>query len=376
MKKSLLFILIVGIIFSGFIGCRHTQTAGNEPESSETVTNEQETEDIPTIFDKILSGEPINEIQSLYDFTEVFRVQDYYAIGANTHGENKVMVLYSGKEGAVAIVYDISNGKEKSRIEMDIELSLNARPVGVNEEFSYICEENGVFIYLDWENEEYEIIELDDTPMSYLMLGDGESIYYTVEDDCNIYTYIYGSERCYSVYDGSDIVNNLELKYLIAAGTSIVLYVESEGYSGYAQLSIEMQELTVFDSLSGELIYNDNEYIYTAPDKANSIFIYNPMTPRVSKEFKIENPKEIETLIFYKDEGLFLTRVKEPAETIRFYDLEEGILKNQLIVSEEYEVLDVEYFGDSLCVLVECRDENGEYRPLIWNTDIIEEILE
>ena len=377
MRKKILFLLTIGLVFTALTGCRDTSTTGTEPESSESVTKETETEPSHTIFDQVVAGEPINDLKSLFNISETVRIQDYYAVGANTHGDKEIMILYRGEEDSLCVVYDIASGKEKARIEMDVELSLNAVSVGVNTDFSYIREENGTFIYLDWKNEEYEIIQLEAVPKSYLILGEGETIYYTLEDDCNVYAYIYGSERSYSVYDGSDEVSSLELRYLISAGTSIILYVESEGYTGYAQLSLELQELTVFDSLSGKLIYNDNEYLYTVPDKPKSILLYDPMTPRLSKEFRIENEEEIEQLTFYRDEELFLTKVTEDGATvIRFYDLNAGILKNQLIIPENIIVTKAEYFEHSLCVFVECRDENGEYYPLIWNTDIIEEILE
>ncbi len=376
MKKNILLLLTMGIIITAMTGCRDTSTAGADPESVETTSKEQETSEL-TIFDQVIAGEAVNDIESLYDFTDTARVQDYYAVGACPHGEDMIMVLYANEEASMCVVYDITNGKEKERIEMDVALSLKAKPVGVSSDFAYIREDNGVLIYLDWKNNQYEVVQLDDEPESLLMLGEGEAVYYTVSDDCNIYNYIHGSNNCYSIYDGSDVVDSLELRYLISAGTSIILHVESEGYTGYAQLSIEMQELTVFDGLSGELIYNDNEYIYTVPEKQDSILIYNPMTPRVIKEFRVENPEEICNLTLYSEEGLFLTQVEEENEkVIRFYDLNNGILKNQLVIPSEYKVIGVDYFENSLCVLVEGRIENGEYRMLIWNTDIIEEILE
>lgn len=376
MKKNILLLLTMGIIITAITGCRDTSTAGTDPESPEATTKEQQTDEL-TIFDQVIAGEAINDIGSLYDFTEIGRIQDYYAVGACPHGENLIMVLYANEESSMCIVYDITNGKEKERIEMDVVLSLEAKPVGVSTDFAYIRETDGVLIYLDWKNNQYEVVQLEDEPESLLMLGEGEAVYYTVAEDCNVYNYIHGSNNCYSVYDGSDIVNSLELRYLISAGTSIILHVESENYTGYAQLSLEMQELTVFDGLSGELIYNDNEYIYTVPDKPDSILLYNPMTPRVVKEFRIENAEEINNLTFYREEGLFLTQVIEEDENIiRFYDLNEGILKNQLVIPAEYQVMGADYFENSLCVLVECRVDKGEYRMLIWNTDIIEEILE
>ena len=375
MKKCLV-LLILGIIITVFSGCQHSNTAVNEPESVDTTTQEEETDET-TIFDQLVVGEALNELESLFDLSEVLKIQDYYAVGACVHGENEFMVLYAGDNCSAAIVYDISTGKEKKKIEMDCDLSLEATPIGVSEDFSYIVETGGKFIYLDWKNKEYEEIVLEYEPASYLMLGEGESIYYTVENDCNVYIYIYGSERSYSVYDGTDAVDSLELEYLIFAGTSIILTVESESYSGYAQLNLEMQELTVFDSLSGELIYCDNEYIYTTPDKPNTILLYDPMTPRLSKEFRIENSKEINDLVFYKNDGIFLTRVVENEDTIiRIYDVEAGILKNRIIIPGEYEVKKAECFQNSICVYIEGRTENGEYMPLIWNTDILDEVLE
>lgn len=377
MRRSVIILLLIGIIITVFCGCHNSNTAGSEPVSMEDGTISEQETDEPTIFDQIVAGEIVNELGSMFDFSQIIKVQEYYAVGACVYGENELMVLYAGDECSAVMVYDISTGKEKKRIEMDIALSLLAKPVCVSKEFSYICEAEGKFIYLDWKNKKYEEVILDNVPESYLMLGEGESIYYTVEDDCNVYVYIYGSERCYSVYDGSDALDSLELEYLVYAGTSIIITVESEGYSGYALLDLEMQELTVFDSLAGELIYCDKEYIYTSPEKPNSILLYDPMTPRVSKEFRIENNEEIKDLIFYKNEGQFLTKVTEDEDTvIRLYDLEAGILKNCIVIPKEYLVDKVECFPNSSCVYIEGRTDKGEYIPLIWNTDIIDEILE
>ena len=48
----------------------------------------------------------------------------------------------------------------------------------------------------------------------------------------------------------------------------------------------------------------------------------------------------------------------------------------RIVIPKEYQVGKVECFQGSICVYVECRTENGEYKPIIWNTDIIDEILE
>lgn len=370
-------ILLTSIILGIFItGCEHSTTASKEPESSDEVTKETETDE-PTIFDQIIVGEPIDDINSLYNFTEFAQIQDYYIVGACAYGEKMVAVLYSNDNSAKAIVYDYSNGKKKYEIDIDEGLSVAPHMVAVSEEFSYVDDSEGRIIYLNWNNESYDVVQLPDVPESMLVQGEGEAIYYTVKDDLNIYKYIFGSDNCYSIYDGSDAVDRMELRYLISAGTSIVLYVEAEGYTGYAQLSLELQELSIFDGLEGELIYNDNEYIYTTPDKEGIILLYNPMTPRVIKEFRIENPNEINNLVFYREEALFLTNVVEDDETvIRFYDLEGGILKNQIIIPKEFEFITAEYFEKSQCILLACRNNMGEYKIVIWNTEVIEEILE
>ena len=65
-------------------------------------------------------------------------------------------------------------------------------------------------------------------------------------------------------------------------------------YTGYAMLSLEMQELSPLEIIEGDFYYDGNEYVYSAMSNSPVLYIYNPMTPRVSKEFKIENSKEIE----------------------------------------------------------------------------------
>ena len=65
-------ILLTSIILGIFItGCEHSTTASKEPESSDEVTKETETDE-PTIFDQIIVGEPIDDINSLYNFTTIF----------------------------------------------------------------------------------------------------------------------------------------------------------------------------------------------------------------------------------------------------------------------------------------------------------------
>ena len=58
MRRKVITLLMLGMI-AVLSGCQHSATAGNEPESVDTTTEEQETDE-PTIFDQLVIGEAID----------------------------------------------------------------------------------------------------------------------------------------------------------------------------------------------------------------------------------------------------------------------------------------------------------------------------
>ena len=378
MKKYLTVFFTLCMACIALAGCKNSALAGKDPDNTLAHPGSA-VEDETTIFDKIIAGTPIDSKESLFDITDNVSREGYTLVSGCPYGEREILTIYTGKEKSLAALYDVSNAREKTVIELeDTVLTENARVYYVSEEFSYIIDlTNKQIIYLYMKDKKSEKIALDFVPDSISVLGEGEQFFYTLKDDCNVYQYTSETGNRVSVFDAGDIASDICLEFVVPGSNTLIVKTESDNYSGYASLSLEYQELTPLESVSGKLLYSKDEYVYTSPDKESVIIIYNPMTPRLTKEFRLEEPAEINNLVLFSDTPYFLSGVDtKDGRLLRFYNTDEGIMENCLTLGDEYTIEGIEYFREMNSILIQTRDIMNACRILIWNTEIIDNVIE
>ena len=375
-RKSALFI-ILGVICFSVMGCDNTASVNHNSDDNETTTQTDQKEDDYTIFDNVIVGDAINDIESLYDVTNEFVMEGYEIVESCPYQENNLLVVYSSKTDSCVVSYNISDLRDKYHIEMeDLQLSSESEINCITDEFAYILDVEGKqLVYLDIKDESYEVVEMDDIPESIVVMDEGEQFFYTLEDDCNVYQHIKASGNELSVYDATGMLESIEVKYVIPGSNTLIVNVVSESYSGYAQLSLENQELIVMDGVEGELLYSGENYMYKASGKDSTIIMYNPMTPRLTVEFRLDENVELDNLTMFDNGSHVISCIDSDKGTgVRFYDVNAGIMENFIVIPSEYNVLSLEYYAKTHNVLI--HTQNGDdYKILIWNTEIIENII-
>lgn len=371
MRKNLLKALVIGCMALVISGCNGNVSTDSNGETKNPLDDFLDLD--PVITDKVIVGQAVNEIGSLYDISEILELEDYKLLDCHPYAEDKVMVLYSGAEDSLVKICDITNGKSVKEIKLDnVSLTDGANLTVVSEDFAYIQEISGkMLIYLNVKVGEFSQVFLDKNPESFLMPGEGDVFYYTLNDDCNIYQYIADNGNSFSAFDATNMVDSLRLEYVVEGGNTLIVYVESEGYTGYAMLSLEMQELSPLEIIEGDFYYDGNEYVYSAMSNSPVLYIYNPMTPRLAVEFKLDHQEEVRNVSLCKFSTCFLTLREEESETfLRYYSFTEGVLKNE-IAFENTAIKEIFDFENSNMILI-----NTDEKIYIWNTEIIENVLE
>lgn len=377
MIKRIIGFMVVSSLVLCICGCDGQVSAGNNPDNTDLPTENTETK--PSIFDNIIAGEPINEIESLYDFTGLLQRKDFSLITVCPLGENELLAVYSGNAASMIASYNVSNAEEEFKLEIeDTIISKDAVVNSVNNEFAYVVDiTNKNIIYFDLRDKSYELIKMENIPDSIVIMDEGEQFFYTIEDDCNVYQYTKVTGNKISVFDASDMVEDIEVKYVVAGSNTLIVQVDSDNYSGYASLSLELQELSPLEEMTGELLYSGNEYIYTSPEKEATIIIYNPMTPRLFKEFCLDSTDEINNIKLFKDTPYIISQVESDTETVlRFYNIDKGIMENILELDASCKISNVEFYSNTNNIMLELDDSEEGCKIMIWNTEIIDKIIE
>lgn len=376
MKKKAIICFLVGLMTVLATGCNGNRTTNSNGETKNPLDDFLDLD--PVVTDRVIIGEAVNDIESLFDITGKITEKEYDIIDSHPYSEDEIMVLYSGTSDSLIRIYNIGNGKVAKEIRLkDTILSKDADLNVVSESFSYIVEHFGEkLIYVNVKVSEYTEVVMDKTPESMLVVGEGDVVYYTIKDDCNIYQYVKDTGKSFSAFDATDMVDSISLKYMVSGGNTFIVNVSSEGYSGYALVSLENQELEPLEIVEGEFYYDGSEYVYSAVENIAALYIYDPMTPRLKTEFRLDQPEETRDVRLCRYSSCFLTLCKETSgDKLRFYNLTEGVLENVLELSQ-FETKETHDFPDSPIVMISCLDRDGAKKVLIWNTEIIEKIIE
>lgn len=368
--KWLIPVIMVALLF---VGC----DSGTKP-VDQSQTDDANNNDDPTIFDKIIAGVRLDEETPLYDFTDTVTVEGYDIICSTPYGDNNILVLYSGENDSMVISYDISKGKDKNETEIKETVFSEETVMTLTEDkVPYIYDrKQSVFCVIDVKAEKYEYHELSFTPETMIVTDGGESIFYTVEGDCNVYRYTAETENEVSVYDASDEVYKILLKSMEADDDTLIVRISSDDYIGYARLSIEMQEITWFEEEMDSITCVGSEYIITRKDLEKSVQVYTELKPRIFQWFVMEDERELDNYVVYPGSPYILTCVEsDDSNLLRFYSVSDGIMVNYVYLSDEYTIEKAEYINEAGLLSIQTCTADGGRSIIIWDVEAVDDII-
>lgn len=364
--------ILIMLLMIFLSGCKDTATS--------TVTETQETTtDQSTIFDKVIDGDLINEEGSLYDVTDRYELEAYTILGAVGFEENSLLIAYVGDSDSKVVLYDISSAKKIKTITLEqvllsSEIELKANTV----DFQYIYDqEANTYYYLDVNNQKYTKIPLDFQAESMVVTRDGARIFYTLPDDTNIYQFAIETLNSVPVYDYAKDAKELEIRFVESDNDTLSVYVQTDSYLGYASISIENGTMDKYDELAKDLVYSNGVYIYTTDSYDKSLIIFDKLKPRAYEIFNLDAGEELQHMDLF-DGPYLLTAVgdtEEQGSTIRFYDLNQGIMLNQILLSDEYTMVQESYITGKKILCMNTTNSSGDLRIILWDIEVVTDIV-
>ena len=209
-----------------------------------------------------------------------------------------------------------------------------------------------------------------------LINDSGNRIFYTLADDCKVYQYIIETENSSEMYDGVDDAGNIILKSMKNDDSTFMVYVTKDDKSGYAQLSIEMQELEFIKEQCDELYYTGQDYICISEDYGNYVGIYNELKPRLFWKFRLENEEEFKHFEVY-DGGPYIFTAQEMTDStvVRFYNVSEGIMYNSIKLDDNYAIKDESFMGNFKAMCLKTLNKDGRIHILIWDYEDVSDMV-
>lgn len=329
-----------------------------------------------TIFDKVVAGKNVNDEKSLYDVTDTLELEDYEIVDVTPYEKEKILVVYNGESDSRIILYDLKDGDKEEDIKSHV-YSDNVIAGVTNSKAAYIYDkEQNIYETIDVKDGKIKEYALDFTPESMIISESGNRLFYTLKNDCKVYQYITETENTSEMFDGQDVADNILLKSIKNDDSVFVVYVDSQDYSGYAELNIEMQEINYFDEMEGNIHYTGEEYIYTPDKNGNTIIIYNEQTPRLVKQFTLESAEEIKDFQVYRGGPYVFSKQEDADRTIvRFYDIMGGIMLNSIEIDDDYAIISEYYMSDFKAICLKTLYEDGTIHVLIWDYEAVSQMV-
>lgn len=369
-KIVLLMMAVLAVLLTTSCG-KKTEIKFTEKESEETLSG-----DI-TRFDKVIVGNPVNKQESLFDCTDSLAKEGYSIISGIAYGDNGILVLYSGVNDSKLCGFAVSNGAEATQILFEGTVLSDKTSIYVTNSKNIILydEENNTFYRVDYEHVNYTDTKLDFSPESMCIADNGERMYYTLENDCNIYQYVFETGNSISVYDFGDQYSEVNIEYVEINNDKIIVRVMNEGSSKYVRLSIELQETSVLDDKGNKVMYAGEAYI-VIPDDEAYVYVYNFYKPRVVEKFILDEKEETDNILMFAGNPYLLTMVnKDEGNVFRFYNVSGGIKSNEITIPEEYSILDITYLSIDQTMCFNVKNQENEHRILLWDVESVEDIL-
>lgn len=368
-KKALLCVSIVAILISG---CSSSS-------SSSSLHEEPATEDnYPTIFDKTIAGNTVNDEKSVYDISDLIQIEDYKLITCAGFDKSYFLAAYAGEEDSLIIRYSLSEAKKTDRIEVSNTVFSDLTVIDQTEDgvFYLYDNQNFTLYFPNIDKESYEQVVLTKEPESILVVEGGARIFYTIKDDTGIYQYIKESEKSQLLFE-TDEVYELTLEYLAQDYDTIVTHVVMSDYTGYAGVSIEEQTFEVYEQYKDcELYYTGDEFIYVPDDSDCEIFIYNELKPRLLEIFSVDEKEELSAFEVYGGGPYLISSTGEDYDiTLKLYDISEGIKFNEVELKTEYTLGGISFLKDAMNIYIHAQDKEGNYRFLIWDVESVTDVI-
>lgn len=371
MKRKLLMVLMLGFATFMLTSCGKK----NEIKFTETVDEETVSGDI-TRFEKIIAGTPINKIESLFDCMEVFAKDGYHIVTGVAYGDNGILVLYSGVNDSKLCGFTVSSGKEASQLTFDGVNISEKSAIFVTKSKNIIIydEEHNTYYCVDYEAGKYKEVRPDFVPESFCIADNGERIYYTLKNDCNIYQFVFETGNSVSVYEFGEEYIKVEVEYVEVNNDKIIVRASTEDGIRYERLSIELQEGNVLDTSGSRVLYAGEAYI-VIPEDENYVYVYNIHKPRVVEKFVLDINEETKRIYMFAGNPFILTMVNtDEGNVCRFYNVSGGVKSNEIMIPPEYEITDVSYLSIDHTVCFNIRNQKNETGFLLWDVEAVEDI--
>jgi hypothetical protein len=88
MRKNLFKILLIGCIALVLGGCKGNVSTDSNGETKNPLDDFLDLD--PVITDKIIAGQTVNDIGSLYDITEILELEEYKLLDCHPYAEDKL----------------------------------------------------------------------------------------------------------------------------------------------------------------------------------------------------------------------------------------------------------------------------------------------
>ena len=367
MLKKLLTICIVSLMTVSLCACKTTPIISNGTEYVDNSVN---------VFEKNIVGELVENYTSLYDVTSLYEREGYQIAAAQAYKEDSIVVVYVGLSDSKIVIYNIFSGKENGIVTLkDIVLSGNTSlKITSSQTVCLYDKDAGNFYFPNFDSSDYKMITVKDEPVSIIVDEGGNSIYYTLENDCKIYRYITDTKRNTVLYDCSDIAESVSLIHLLSNGDGLIVNVESQGEFRYMCLSIENQSMEAVDML-GKYVYCIGEVYVFVEEEGNSVKIFNGQKPRIVDTFYVDSEDELDNITLFSGNPYMLTQTDvDDGVELKFYSLSRGILNNDITIPARYDIISTTYLEIDQIMCIEYSDEAGEYGILLWDVEAVQGI--
>lgn len=373
MKKiGLVMVLFCALLF--MTGCKNNNTVNGSEENTKDSGNNSGN----TIFDKMIPGEKLEGQKALYNVTDVLKNDIYSIISVKAYKDKQLVFLYSMDNKYGVSLYDFDKKKITKSVSIDAELSENTGLGVTTMGACYLYDESaGLYVTVDIENEKAGVHKLDFKSDSMLVSEGANRIYFTKDNDVSVYQFIAETDNVSEIYNAGDRFGYVYLKEILENDNVLLVKVREKDDMKYAKINIENQEVTTLDNIRGDMFFTGSYYAIKNAVYDKSLGIYNEKKPRVFSQFTLDEEEELDNIRFINNAPYFFTLVTNDIlkkTTLRFYDIESGIMVNKAAYDSEYELIDYSFmYGDkNLCL--EMKYNNSKVF-IVFDTEAVEDVM-
>ena len=357
-------ILLCGILL---VGCS-SQKQYNSPGS-----------DGNTALNKVIPGENVSEQKDLYDITEVISKGDYSPKLIHAYSDNQILVVYDTGNGSEISAFDLKKEKIVKSVRIDNDFSEVTKLGVTSGGMCYLFDKmNSVFTVVDIEKESSSQYRLEVMTDSVLVSESANRIYFTQEGKNKIFQYITETQNINEVYLADENIDSIYLKSMISDEGTFLTKVKINDEMHYARITVEEQELTMLDNISGDMQYTGKYYVIKNPAYEKSIGVFDDRKPRLFCQFSLESSEEVNGIRLIDNSQYFFSAVNSEIsnrKVFRFYDIDSGILTNEMNCDKTYELEGYSFMYDIHALCLNLSDAEGKKHFYIWDVENVSDVM-